>query len=574
MRVLAIVAAIFSVPCYAQNLNLVADTAHAPFIYGVASADPTPNAVLLWTAVEPQPALHHDTVSWQLSTDSTFTAIVATGSALLDSNRAYTIKVEATGLTPNGRYYYRFANHNQYSVTGTTYTAAVTGTDSLSLGLVSCSSLFSGYFNGYRQLAALPLKGLIHVGDYIYDFVDNNETVRVPAGALQGLNPAVLEEWRNRHRLYLTDPDLREARRAYPWICTWDNHDVIRSQPGPSSRAYREFVPFREDAADTLRIWRKVSYGPLLDIFMVDINLVNDADTFAGGSKKGLTDVEFNWLKDGLKNSTATWKIIGSEKLFSQWNIQTLPLPGSGLGRTWNGYPQTRDSLLAYLQANNINNVIIVSGDLHMNIWSDVTFNPFDSSTYNKATGNGSVAIEMMGTSISRGNLDEAGITSILQNGLQQASLQLNPHQQYINLFDHGFNTLTLNTDSLMARSYLCPILTKTNTMVQERALVSLAGQNRWKRTALATPITTPAKEDPFTIYPNPSANGLFSINIGDKQKNITVEGCDIYGRQVLSTRISGNGVHQLTPQQLPVGAYIFNITYNGKLYSRRVVVR
>ena len=162
----------------AQSINLYEDTVHTPFVYGVASGDPADTSVLIWTATIAAPSFHNELINWELSTDSLFSVLTLSGTETVDSSHGYTINAEATGLQPDMKYYYRFEWQGNYSVTGITYTAFATEPDSLNLGLVSCSSLFSGYFNGYRQLAHMPgMKGLIHVGDYIYDFFDNDESI-------------------------------------------------------------------------------------------------------------------------------------------------------------------------------------------------------------------------------------------------------------------------------------------------------------------------------------------------------------------------------------------------------------
>ncbi len=131
----------------AQSLNLSGDTLHRPFIYGVASGDPTTNAVVIWSAVDEADPTASDTLYWQVSTDSTFTTSPLSGQFITDSAKAFTAKVDVTGLQPGTRYYYRFQSGNQYSALGITYTAPASVNDSVSMALISCSSLFSGYFN-------------------------------------------------------------------------------------------------------------------------------------------------------------------------------------------------------------------------------------------------------------------------------------------------------------------------------------------------------------------------------------------------------------------------------------------
>ena len=557
----------------AQSLNLYEDSVHAPFVYGVASADPTDTGVLIWTATSAELSFHNEVINWEVSADSLFAVLTVSGAEVIDSGSGYTINTEATGLQAGMKYYYRFEWQGNYSVTGITYTAFADEPDSLNLGLISCSSLFSGYFNGYRQLAHMPgMKGLIHVGDYIYDFADENELIRIPVNLADPVD-TIIETWRAIHRIYLTDPDLREARRMFPWICTWDNHDVVRSNPAHSSKAFREFVPFRGDASDTLRIWRKVSYGPLLDIFMIDINIQGGQDSFPSGTLKAMSDEQFTWLKAGLAASTAKWKFIGSEKLFAQWDLSDFPLPGGGLSRTWNGYPESRDSLLTHLRDNNIDNTVILSGDFHMNIWSDITTDPFNPLVYDSASGNGSIAIEMMGISLSRGNLDESGVPYSLAANFHNASLTANAHQQYVNLFDNGFNTISLFPDSLVARSYLCPILELSDAIELDATRVCRAGDNHWQRV-----ITTSVEEaaaPSLSVYPNPSATGVFTIVLPETAQKISLTVWDAMGKTCYSHVYAKGGLQTINLKRFAPGVYLLEaMEENGKLFTSRLVIQ
>lgn len=509
-----------------------------------------------------------------MATDSLFTNVVQNGNATLDSNSGYTIKQEVNQLQADTRYFYAFNVNGNSSATGITRTAPGTSSNGLSFALVSCSSLFSGYFNGYRQIAAMKnLNGLIHVGDYIYDFVDAQERVRIPQP--EPANPAdnSVEDWRNRHRLYLLDPDLREAKRVMPWIHTWDNHDVLRNTPGASSKAFREFVPFKEDAQDTLKIWRSIRYGNLLDIMMIDINVEARKDSFPSGNKAVMTNAQFTWLKNELKNSNATWKFIGSEKLFSPWNLQGIPLPGSGLNNTWNGFTESRDSLLALIQKNNIKNTVVLSGDLHMNLWSDLAIDPLNSQLYDGATGTGGLGIEIMGTSISRGNVDESGISLALKSFLHSNSLALNPHQQYINLFDHGFNVVSINDDSLVAQSYLCPILTNTNTITLEASRTALVNDNHWKRNAPST-INEAKLSKVVPLYPNPSADGIFNIDLSDFKGTSEVMIVDAIGKVVMPRTSYSNSKQQLNTKAFSTGIYYVGVQAGGQKFIERIVVK
>lgn len=497
---------------FAQSINLYPDSLHQPFIYGVTSGDPTDSSVMIWTALADDSNNTPQTITWQLAGDSLFSSILKTDSMVTDRSHAYTIKADVSGLMPFTKYYYRFRSGNQYSVTGFTETAPVQTPDSLHFALVSCSSLFSGYFNAYRQIANNPaINAIIHVGDFIYDFIDPQERVRIPQP--EPPNPVTLEDWNNRYRLYLLDPDLREARRRHPWIQIWDNHDLKKnSSLGICSKAFLDFTPVRKPSSDSTRIWRKLSYGPMIDIFMVDDYQYAGRDSFADGNKKMVPDDQFNWLLNGLDSSQAVWKILAVSKYFSPWELGTFAglLPGGGLSNSWQGYPESRDSVLTHIARHPINNPVVVSGDLHMNIESDLALNPFDSTQYNRLTGSGGLGIEINGTSISRGNLDESGIPASGAHNIDSFSFSLNPQQRYLNLFDHGYALLTFNSDSLIARMMLCPILQLTDSQITDTVLFCRAGDNHWLRTLNPAGIREPVAQSSLSVSPNPAHSELY----------------------------------------------------------------
>ncbi|MCW3127296.1 MAG: hypothetical protein JWO03_2954 [Bacteroidetes bacterium] len=553
----------------AQNLNLYPDSLHAPFIYGVTSGDPTDTSVMIWTALPVDPADTAHLVSWQLATDSTFSAVLQSGTLLIGGYTSYTGKVDIQGLRPYTKYCYRFRADGAYSVTGFTQTAPDNAPDSLQFALMSCSSLYSGYFNAYRQVARnASINAIIHVGDFIYDFIDPQERIRIPQPEPQ--QPVTLDDWRDRYRLYLLDPDFREARRMHPWIQIWDNHELHGGHFGICSKAFFEFSPVRRPSAtDSTQIWRKLSYGQMADIFMTDDWQYADRDTFADGGKKMMLDPQTHWLLDGLDSSHAVWKIIAVSKLFSPWNLGGLNLPGGGLDDSWDGYPESRDSLLANIARRHINNPVFVSGDLHMNIVSDIALNPFDSTAYDRATGAGGIGVEVNGISISRGNVDESGISPSAGPGLIQASFGLNPQQQYLNLFDNGYALLTLNNDSLISRMQLCPILMLSDTQITDRVLYCRANDNHWLRTATPTAVRGSDTFLPFSVYPNPSTGQwMFTTrsNLTGSQIEVTnAEGQLIYKNNVSrnETKINISG---------PAGLYFLRVSAPGGTYITKLV--
>lgn len=530
----------------AQTLpaNMFPDV-NAPFIHGVASGDPTPEAVIILTRVEPDSASQMSLITWEVALDPTFSNMVKSGTRLTDGTRDWTVKVDVTGLAQHTQYFYRFFDiHGNYSAVGRTRTAPADPIPHARVGVMSCSSIFSGFFNAYRRLAErTDLDMIIHVGDYLYDFVDEDEEVRLPTP--YPIDPVTLEEWRDRHKYYLLDPDLREARRMHPWVVLWDNHD-IDFQPGHETApfvAFNEYIPVRYPDSTALdKIYRKVSYGSIMDIFVLDVEQYQNVDVLPGGQPSMMGNPQYQWLTTELTSSTAQWKLLPMQKLMSGWSVIGIP-NWIGLGSVtiddgnWDGFDADRDRLLNFLSQNNVNNVVALSGDSHITVFGDLSIDPYSPSVYNPSTGAGSVAVEMLPTSISRGNFDEMGFgwaVPIVQPILMTA----NPNYYFTELTKHGYGILDIRTDSCVGEVWYSDILNLTTSESFGRGYVVHKNENHWRRTHRTLP--TPPKDIsslgvPFNptkltttpvvqVFPNPTAH---TIQIGietDPGQNYQVE--------------------------------------------------
>jgi alkaline phosphatase D len=379
---------------------------------------------------------------------------------------------------------------------------------------------------------------VIHVGDYIYDFIDAQERVRIPQP--EPVEPVTLAEWRDRYRLYLLDPDQREVRRRKPWIQMWDNHDLNGGHKATCARAYYDFSPVRQQA-DSMRIWRKVSYGPMVDVIVLDDWQYAGRDTFPDGGEKMIPDDQYSWLATQLDSSRAVWKVIAVSKLFNFWELGGFAslVPG-GFNNSWQGYPESRDSVLHLLSSHHVKNPVIVSGDLHMNIVSDLAINPFDSLQYDSATGNGGLGVEVNGISVTRGNFDESGVHQDLGPSLYEASLGMNHQQRYLNFFDNGYAILTFNNDSMIARMQICPILFVTDSQRTDAVLIDRVNDNHWLRQAVPNGISSTAEDLHFSVYPNPSADGQWRIRADASLIGAAIEVSSTDGRIVYSGSIAG----------------------------------
>jgi len=473
------------------------DSTNAPFIHGIASGDPLDNAVIIWTRINPIDSLvQNHQVMWRIALDAEMTEIAGNGTLPASNEKDWTVKIDVQGLQPYTTYYYQFEDEmGNKSAIGRTKTAPDENSevDSLKFAVASCSSIFSGFFNAYARMAERDdLDLVIHLGDYIYDFVDAEEQVRVPEPLL--IDPQTKAEFRQMHRFYLLDPDLRAMRQQHPMFNLWDNHDFFDKNEEDligSIEAFYEYLPIRQpDTENPKRIYRSLHYGNLVDLMCLDIELHRNIDVIEGANEFSLLGTEqYEWAKEELLNSIATWRVIGNQKLFSNWAVDHVPLPlpfGNDTvadPNAWDGFQAERERFLTFLKDNEIDNNIVLSGDIHLSIAADLVIDPKDSIAYNPITGEGAVGVEFVPGSVTRGNVDETvGIppTSTSLDFLIDLSFEGNPHHEYLELYQHGYGLLNINADSTIAQFIYSEKLEVVEEDVIWQELVIKEGENHW----------------------------------------------------------------------------------------------
>ena len=213
-----------------------------PFRLGVASGDPTPNGASLWTRLAPEPLVEGGgmppkdiAVRWQVATDSRFRNVARSGTAAAVPELGHSVHVDVRGLRPGREYYYRFLTSGDASPVGRTKTVpdARARVSDLSFAFASCQKWDDGFYSPYRRMAEEDIELVIHLGDYIYEYGVGSGGVRnanVPASFAEEC--VTLDRYRLQHSLYKTDPDLQEAHRLFPWIVTWDDHEVANDYSG------------------------------------------------------------------------------------------------------------------------------------------------------------------------------------------------------------------------------------------------------------------------------------------------------------------------------------------------------
>lgn len=336
--------------------------AQADFLHGVASGDPLQDKVILWTRLTPVDLSARLKVAWEVATDDQFKLNLKTGVVQTTKTDDFTVKVDATGLQADTIYYYRFHFGNKTSSVGQTKTLPVS-TNKVSFAVCSCSNYPAGYFYVYREMAKQNVDVVIHLGDYIYEYGADGYATEDAAKLGRTLpsdnNKEIikLDDYRKRYALYRQDKDLQAAHQRHPFIVIWDDHELANDtwregaenhQDNERSfsdrklaalQAYFEWMPIRPVSnTDHLNIYRQFNFGSLVQLTMLDTRIIArdkqleykdymtasglDAQKFQADlidSKRTLMGyMQRDWLVDKLKQSTATWNVIGQQVLMSK----------------------------------------------------------------------------------------------------------------------------------------------------------------------------------------------------------------------------------------------------------------
>lgn len=563
--------------------NTYADSTHWPFVLGVASSEPGSDFVYLWVYAEPDSFTQISVaLNWELATDSMFSSVVSSGTISADSSKSWTQLFKVTGLTADTYYWYRFNDgRGNSSVVGRTRTLP-TNSNNIKLAVTSCSNIIA-YYNTYARVADRnDLSLVIHLGDWAYDNLNQNRSDRYPDPS-----PTIrcgLEERRRRDYLHLLDPDLRRVRQMHPFVYLWDNHDIQKGEPDSVKnvchRVFREFVgqPM-VDSTDISKQYRKISLGTLVDLFIIDVQWTQDKRDSINGYETFLGAQQHTWLLNELQASTAKWKLIGNQKLLTPFSVQGLEaLIPNGVNadeKSWDGFSEERTELIEFIRDNDIDNVMILSGDAHFTVLADVAVNPFDSLVYNGITGDGSVCVEFLPSGISSPNIDERGISYTLGPALVQIASDLNPHQFFTEFMDNGYGILSIVPDSITAEVFLLNAHNVNSNQYLANTSILIDGENHWKRYPTGVKDIAAPEIGILNVYPNPANNELNVEFISRYQLTGTVEVLGVNGKVVLSQSVDmsvGTNKSVLDVHRLSAGAYLVRIVAGDEQITYRFV--
>lgn len=387
-----------------------------PFTLGVASGDPLPDGVVLWTRLAPDPlaADGHGgmprrsyRVDYEVAEDERFSRVAARGAALATAELGHSVHAEVHGLRPGREYFYRFRAGTRISPAGRTRTAPARRSmpAALRFATASCQAWYHGYFTAYEHMAAEDLDLMIFLGDYIYEYAINSGNMRrvgVPLPAAEhNAETVTLEQYRLRYSLFKTDQHLQAVHAAVPWVVSTDDHEVQNNYadewsetgipPGDMLRrravAYRAFyenlplrLPIRPTGPDAA-MYRRLTWGRLAEFNVLDTRQYRDpypAGAVIDNSPERLDPrrsilgfPQERWLFDGLRRTDATWNLLAQQVVMAQIDRDTGP--GELFSNDmWDGFPACRDRLLATLRRHRVPNPVVLTGDVHRHIAAEL----------------------------------------------------------------------------------------------------------------------------------------------------------------------------------------------------------
>jgi alkaline phosphatase D len=489
------------------------------FELGVASGQPQPQAVVLWTRLTGPALPPQVSVVWELAADPGFTRIVARGVEVALAADAHCVHAEPQGLRPARPYWYRFQALGQRSAVGRTRTAPAPedAVSRFQYAIASCQRWDTGRYAAWRDVAAQAqaegLDAVLFLGDYIYEYPSAPSAVRPVQGGLV----RTLDDYRRRYAQYKTDPALQAAHAACPWLVVWDDHEVdndyaklqgqtlqpdFAQQRAAAYRAWWEHMPVAKSmrpVGPDLRIYTRLDWGRLARLHLLDDRQYRDPQACprpgrAGSNTVRLADcaalaqpqrtllgaAQEHWLAEGWALDRP-WNLLAQQTLLSRLNWESPTAvgasmePGRESGRQsgrdgdrdsgrywtdgWDGYPAARQRLLNVVQQRQVPGVVILGGDVHANCVANVLadFNDPKSTV---------LASEFCGTSISSPGRPQDRL---------DAALPHNPHIRWGRADQRGYVLFDLRPGELRAELRVVADIDRADSTVTTAARFAVA---------------------------------------------------------------------------------------------------
>jgi alkaline phosphatase D len=474
------------------------------FRQGVASGEPRPNSIRLWTRLDE--ADRSSLVTLEVAGDRGFDNVVARRQVPAAAKRDFTVHAQVGGLEPGEQYFYRFETKRQNSAVGRFRTLPPPNSRRpIRIGIFSCQDWEAGYYTAHAGLAEEDdLDLLVCLGDYIYErsFYEEDAVREDNLGANNDGEVQTLAEYRDKYSLYHSDRNLRDLRAAVPLLGIWDDHEVEDNYagdlPGEATidprvefgrrrrngyRAYFEHMPFSPADAggyDPRRNYRSLRLGQNAELILLDERAYRD-DQPCGDEippEPPCTEEERNdpsrtllgarqktWLKQRLRRSDATWKLLGNQVMAMAVDV---PANNPINMDQWDGYGAERQEICDFIAARGVADVSWLTGDIHTFFAGVVT------PTGRQAPGTGPEAVA---TEFVAGSMTSLGIPETV-NAMTGAPLPPevaavvadeaalrgnNPHYAYSNTEKRGYAIVEARRDELLV-TFRAPETTEERT--------------------------------------------------------------------------------------------------------------
>jgi alkaline phosphatase D len=479
-----------------------------PFTLGVASGDPLPDGVVLWTRLAPDPFAADGLggmppapvrVEYEVVADHRFRKVVRRGSVVATPELAHSVHPEIRGLLPDRVYYYRFRAAGHLSPVGRTRTTPPAGSSpaDLRFAFASCQAWQDGHYTAYDHMAEEDLDFVVHLGDYLYESGVRSNRRGVTTDPKFHTETFDLARYRLQYALYKAEEPLRKAHARFPWIVTFDDHEVENNWAGDISQADTEPdqdpAVFRQRRAAAfqalyehqplrhtqmphgpgMQAYRRLGYGRLADLTMLDTRQYRD-DQPDGDGESATSTARFDprrtilgarqrdWVLSNFSRSRAQWQILGNQAPMGQTDKDPGPAELVWLD-PWDGYVADRNRLLAEADRRGVRNLVVITGDRHQNYAWDLKRDYQDPESP-------TVGAEFVGTSITSGG-DGADMTA---DG--RTFLAANPHMKFFNS-QRGYARVHVDrrrwTTDFRVVPYVqqpgAPVTTRASVVVEDR---------------------------------------------------------------------------------------------------------
>ena len=416
-----------------------------PFTLGIASGDPDATGVVLWTRLAPDPlaggGMPADDVEvlWEVSATDDFAQVAASGSEVAVAAHGHS--VHAIAMLEPGDWFFRFRAGGYTSPVGITRPApaASSSVQSARFAVGSCQNYSDGYYAAHRDITEQQPDFTVWLGDYIYEGGGLPYDADVVGREHLGDEPTTLDDYRIRYAQYKSDPLLQASHATCPWFVVWDDHEVENNYAGTipqdaadaaafverrfaAYQAWWEHQPVRmarPAAADQeFRIYRDAQWGDLIELALTDgrqyrsdqacgdatLNLDPPCAELTEPARTMLGEAQEQWLLDTLGASTARWNVIGNQVILADATFNGAVLNYD----QWDGYPAERERLLQAFADAEVQNLVVVTGDIHLAAVAQLRAGERGVGT--------PVGVEFVGTSISSDGLIGDELTDVLKS--------------------------------------------------------------------------------------------------------------------------------------------------------------